>query len=440
MTSNNATNGIENRFRSANIHITRACNYRCGFCFAKNMANMTMGFEDWKPILEDLRVNQGIEKINFVGGEPLLYPDLLECCEFCRSIGFTVSIVSNGSLIDREFLEKAAGCVDWIGLSLDSTDEDTEAEVGRCDRCKGHNHIRNILRVSRMAHEFGIKVKLNITVIQQSYQQDFSEIIRIANPERVKVFQVMRLEGHNEDQFDRFAVTPEQFEQFVRRHKDIELRNGLHLVFESADDIVDSYLMLDPLGRVMRNAGNVHWTEPYDEFMARGAEASLDLDKYIRRGGIYNWDSPDGSIPVHNPEIPKSFRIAVFGVTRSGKDTAIEQAIELISQQYGIRFIHFPFIGTMRRLSEEILFKDFEETTQDEKGLLMVRYRELVSDRSRYPYVITDEHYCYPTEYGGRELHNVYTDAKFPYITQMIPGTGRRYEVMFREEFLGTYD
>ena len=423
------------RFRSANVHITGACNYSCGFCFARNLAGMTMGFEEWKPIFEDLRYNRGIDKINFAGGEPLLHPELLRCCKFCKSIGFTVSIVSNGSLIDREFLEKATGCVDWIGLSIDSTNEDTEVEAGRCDGCENRNHIGNILEVSRMAHEFGIKVKLNITVIRQSYWQDFSDIIRITDPERVKVFQVMKLEGHNEDRFDRFAVTPEQFEQFVERHQDIRLRNGLNPVFERTDDIVDSYLMLDPLGSVMRNSGNVYRTEPYGEFMAKGAEKVLDVEKYIRRGGDYDWASASGY-----PSASKSFRIAVFGVTRSGKDTAIKRAVELTSERYGIPFVHIPLIGTMRRISEDVLSKDLDDTTQEEKGLLMAKYRELISDRSKYPYVITDEHYCYPTTYGGKELHNAYTDAKFPYTIQTVPDTGREYEVMFEEEFLGIYD
>ena len=404
------------------------------------MVNTVMGFEDWKPIFEDLRNNQGIDKINFVGGEPLLYNDLIRCCQFCKSLGFTVSIVSNGSLINREFLEKASGIVDWIGLSLDSADENIEKEVGRCNHSCTTNHIRNVIKVSRMAHEFGIKIKLNITVLKQSYQQDFSEIIRIANPERVKVFQVMRLEGHNDDQFDYYAVTREQFDQFVRRHKDIELSNGLHPVFESSDDMVDSYLMLDPLGRVMRNTGNVNWTEPYEEFMAKGADNALDLKKYIDRGGIYEWDSPNGHLRVSDEEIPASFRIAVFGITRSGKDTCIKKAIELISSQYGVEFIHYPFIGTMRRLSEQYLFKDFDETTEIEKGMLMVKYREMLADRSKHPYVITDEHYCYPTTYGGKVLHNDYTDAKFPFIIKDDYKGRRTYEVMFSEEYLDVYD
>ena len=440
MNATKASTETQNRFRSANIHICSSCNYHCGFCFAKNISNGSLTFEEWKPIFEDLRYNQGIEKINFAGGEPLLYRELLRCCQFCKSIGFVVSIVSNGSLITREFLERAKGCIDWIGLSVDSTDEEIEVELGRTTRNENPTHIRNVIKVSHLVHEFGIKVKLNITVVSQSYQQDFSEIIRIVNPERVKVFQVMKLKGHNEDVFDKYAVTGEQFAQFVRRHEKIELSNNQHPVFEKTDDIVDSYLMLDPLGRVMRNSYNVFTLETYKELTDNGIDRSLDVNKYIRRGGIYAWNSSNGSAPAYDSSLPLSSRIGVFGITRSGKDLSIDRAIEEIRSKTRIGFVHYPYMATIHRMSEDILFKDFSETTQNEKGLLMVRYRDMISDRTRHPFVMTDEHYSYPTTYGGKVLHNEYTDAKFPFVLEDDKDSEQSYEVMFSDEYIDMYD
>ncbi len=399
-----------------------------------------MPFEQWRPIFDDLRFNQGIEKINFAGGEPLLYKDLLRCCEYCKSIGFTVSIVTNGSLVTEDFIRKASGSVDWIGLSVDSTDEEIESELGRCDPSHKATHIRNVIRVARLAHTFGIKVKLNITVVRQSYQQDFSELIRIINPERVKAFQVMRLEGHNGDVFDQYAITTEQFNQFIRRHENIQLSNGQGPVFESSDVIVDSYLMLDPQGNVMRNTDNVFHVESYEALTEKGINNELDLNKYIRRGGIYAWDSSDGFHQVNDSSLPCSFRIGVFGVTRSGKDFNIRETIDAIRDDVGVGFIHYPYIRTIQGMSEEVLFKDFKETTQIEKGMLMVRYRAMLSDRARHPYVITDEHYCYPTTYGGKVLHNEYTDAKFPFVIKTNEDSTQTYEVMFSDDYINMYN
>ena len=439
MNGNIVSSGNQNTFQSANIHICGACNYRCGFCFAKNLTSVTLGLEDWKKIISDLK-SKGIRKINFAGGEPLLYPYLMDCCRFCKNLGLTVSIVSNGSLMNREFFEKSKGCIDWVGLSIDSTDDYVEKEVGRCCRKQSFNHIINILRVSHLAHDFGIKVKLNITVLKQSYQQDFSEIIKQTDPERVKVFQVMKLEGHNDQCFDKFAVTDRQFAQFERIHKDIVLSNGTHPVFEKGDDMVDSYLMLDPQGQVMRNSGNTFRTENYTDVAKKGFENTLDANKYIDRGGVYPWDAPDGRIPLHDSTLPASCRMAVFGITRSGKDTIINRTIPKISDQCGLIFHHFPYMGTIGDLSERHLFKKLRETTQIEKGKLMVDYRKMVADRSRYPYLITDEHFCYPDTYGGKVLHNEYVDAKFPFIKESNDDGSQGYEVMFSDEYLDIYD
>ena len=439
MNGNIVSSGNQNTFQSANIHICGACNYRCGFCFAKNLTSVTLGLEDWKKIISDLKA-KGIGKINFAGGEPLLYPHLIECCRYCKDLGLTVSIVSNGSLIDREFFEKSKGCIDWIGLSIDSTDDYVEKEVGRCCNKHPFDHIRNVIRVSHLAHDFGIKVKLNITVLKQSYQQNFSEIIRQTDPERVKVFQVMKLEGHNDQCFDRFAITAKQFAQFERIHKNIILSNGTHPVFEKGDDMVDSYLMLDPQGQIMRNSGNRFKTQDYHEIAEKGFENSLDADKYVNRGGIYPWDAPDGRTPVHDGFLPGSCRMAVFGITRSGKDTIIRRVIPRIIEQCGLLFHHFPYMGTIGKLSEKILFKGLGKTTQIEKGMLMVEYRKMVADRSRYPYLITDEHFCYPDTYGGKILHNEYVDAKFPFVKESNDDCTQGYEVMFSDEYLDIYD
>jgi len=250
----------------------------------------------------------------------------------------------------------------------------------------------------------------------------------------------MKVEGDNDLTFDEYPITTKQFDQFRKRHENIVLSNGQKVVFEKENDMIDSYLMIDPLGRIMRNTNNVHTTEPYDEFIRKGIDKSLDVDKYVERGGIYEWDAPAEEDERYNTKLPSTARIAVFGITRSGKDTAIKETIEKIYARYGVVFKHFPFMETMQKLSEETLFKDFSETTQNEKGMLMVKYREMISDRSRYPFVITDEHYSFPETYGGKELHNEYTDAKFPFMMVEDKMHDRRFEVLFDEKYIDMYD
>jgi len=242
-----------------------------------------MNPEEWKPVLEELKA-KGIEKINFAGGEPTMYKPFLELCSLAKELGFVVSLVSNGSRIDEEMIEKMKGVVDWIGLSVDSTSNDVEKELGR--QCDGVDHIANVVKVSEMAHKAGMKVKLNITVLKQSWNSDFTELIEKVAPERLKAFKVMKVEGQNEDTFDECSITQEQWDSFVSMHGNVVLDNGEKMVFEGEGVMVDSYLMLDPIARIMINTGNEQNFRDFDELPAY---LKMIEDKYEARGALHNW-------------------------------------------------------------------------------------------------------------------------------------------------------
>ena len=125
----------EIKVQSANIHLLGECNYRCAFCFNRCLTNDYMKPKGWIPVLEYLK-KEGISKINLAGGEPLFYPFLDEIIDLIKSYDFVISIVSNGSKIDSDFLRKYMGRISWIGLSIDSPDEDDEIKIGR--HCEGN--------------------------------------------------------------------------------------------------------------------------------------------------------------------------------------------------------------------------------------------------------------------------------------------------------------
>ena len=270
-------------FRSANVHLTSCCNYRCGFCFSTKLDKRWLSANEWVPILEKLR-HSGICKINYAGGEPFLYPEIVELCKVSKRMGFMVSVVSNASLIDEDVLSDLEGSLDWLGLSVDSISEDTERKLGR--GCNGGNHIENVVSVADMAHHHKISVKLNITVVRQSVEDDFTDLICRIDPQRVKVFQMLSLRNVNPDADALYGVTDEEFESFRKRHSEIVLSNGDSLIFEDNDVMEGSYLMLDPLGRVMTNSRKILKLQNLDYLSGHWSDI-LDDWKYILRDGLY---------------------------------------------------------------------------------------------------------------------------------------------------------
>jgi len=130
-----------------------------------------------------------------------------------------------------------------------------------------------------------------------------------------------------------------------------------------------------------------------------------------------------------------SLRVAVFGIPRSGKDYNINRVIESLNT-LGLDFVHYPGVPTVRSYSLPLLGKEFTDTTIEEKGRLMDVFRRKISNRKEHPFLIQDEHYCFPTLYGGKPLVNEYTMAKFPYELKRCAECSGEYEVVLKEEWI----
>ena len=211
--------------KAVNWHCFKACNYACRFCYARFedlMGTPPMTERDGCKLLDEL-AHQGVEKINFVGGEPMLHPHIRAWIVHAKSVGMVTSIVSNGTGIDREFLEAMSDHLDWVGLSIDASNDILHAQLGRGR--KGEikrgvsGHLRRTLPVADLLHEFGVGVKLNTVVTDLNKDDDMSQIVRRIRPHRWKIFQALRIDGENEEDIGELEVADRAFETYVERHQ-----------------------------------------------------------------------------------------------------------------------------------------------------------------------------------------------------------------------------
>lgn len=271
--------------KSVNWHITNRCNYSCNFCFAQNLGKNEVSFEEGLLILNKLS-EAGIKKINFAGGEPLLHPRLPEYCEKAKSLGMTVAITTNGSRLNREMIRCLAENVDWIALSVDSCLDTVEAAMGRG---RGE-HVTNALNSAFLIHEAGIHLKVNTTVTSLTWQENMKPLIRMMEPDRWKVMQMLVVDGENDTSSVGLEVTNAQFREFAERHRSICLGPGVYPIFETAEDLEGSYFMITPDGQVMSNKGRKIQCYNLDYVLENGIDNIVDSKKYLDRGGIYNWN------------------------------------------------------------------------------------------------------------------------------------------------------
>lgn len=279
-----------------NFHLWQPCNMACRYCFAQ--------FDDQVPRLlrdkADLRARAmmvvraaaeaGIDKLTFVGGEPTLCPWLGDLLQLASCLGMVPMVVTNGSRLDKRWLGQYGEHLHWVALSVDSLDPSTNRVIGRTVGAAKAPDAEHYLGLFELLGSAGVRTKMNTVVSAMNWKEDFRSFLLRTRPARWKVFQALPIQGENDSAFPEFSVSKAQFRAFVARHD--ELASTLTVAAESNDDMLGSYLMVDPLGRFVTNLGGIYryskpiWSVGWD---AAIAGAQVDASKFIRRGGLYNW-------------------------------------------------------------------------------------------------------------------------------------------------------
>ncbi|QNA44284.1 viperin family antiviral radical SAM protein [Lacibacter sediminis] len=279
---------------SVNFHLWEPCNMRCKFCFATfqdvKQSVLPKGHLPKEQALEV--VSQlaafGFEKITFAGGEPTLCPWLPELITKAKEAGMTTMLVTNGSRLSDYFLRTNKGKLDWIALSIDSLNSTTNLLTGRAVVGLRPLQLSYYKELSDKIKFFGYGLKINTVVSRVNFTEDMNQFIRYANPIRWKVFQVLPMIGQNDDRINDLIITVLDFRTFLDRHS--ELKDIL--VPESNEQIKGSYVMVDPAGRFFDNSTGTHnYSQPILEVGIKAAfsEVNYNLEKFIERGGKYDW-------------------------------------------------------------------------------------------------------------------------------------------------------
>lgn len=279
---------------SVNFHLWEPCNMRCKFCFATfRDVKQTILPKGHLPKKQALKVvqelaNAGFKKITFAGGEPTLCPWLPELIQVAKANGLTTMVVSNGSKLTERFLEQNKAYLDWIAISIDSLDSNTNLKIGRAITGKKTLTKEYYIDLIKKVRYYRYGVKINTVVNAYNYKEDFNTFINQTNPKRWKVLQVLPMKGQNDDKVDEFKISETQFSEFISRHKNIQ-----YIVPEYNDDITNSYVMVDPAGRFFSNQAGTHdYSEPILDIGVKEAFESRNYNysKFISRKGFYNWD------------------------------------------------------------------------------------------------------------------------------------------------------
>jgi len=275
-----------------NWHITEACNYRCRYCYAHwegNGRELVHNAEASERMLQELwhffrpanNANplhrhmdwQGV-RLNLAGGEPLLYPDRVsQIIQAASEIGFTTSLITNGSALSLGLAKRLAPHLSMLGISLDSGLALTNQEIGRHDRNGNLLQLGQLEEVIKEAQCCNprLRFKLNTVVNASNCQENLSSLVRRLSPERWKVLRMLPVVTND------LAISDADFHCFVARHQSL----GSILCVEDNAEMVDSYVMIDPHGCFFQNAlgrSSYRYSPPIPDVGVEAAFAATGTD------------------------------------------------------------------------------------------------------------------------------------------------------------------
>jgi GTP 3',8-cyclase len=151
------------QFRKLRVSLTRACNFGCTYCaadgkpVADNQHTSVATFCDW---IQRLLAHVPIANIRLTGGEPTLYPELVELVASLVVItDAEISMTTNGYAMASLALSLREAGLTSVNISLDAANPEIFAAMG------GRSYAAVIAGIEASG-AVGLRVKLNATIMR----------------------------------------------------------------------------------------------------------------------------------------------------------------------------------------------------------------------------------------------------------------------------------
>ena len=253
------TVGFKPGERNVFFHILTACNLSCRHCYINKrqhgentLSKETM--EKWLTLFADPGKKTNII---FLGGEPTLHTDLPSAVQKAKSLGFNVTVDSNGYLF-HDFLEKTSPeHLDFLSFSLDGPDAATNDPI----RGKGVFEVCVANIEKAVAKGFNVSVIFTVSKVNLS---TLAGMVPLLISLKVKKFfiQVIGLRGNSAESNceETLQVSREQWLATVPGVARLAAEQGIHVTYPQvflgpdeeflcAGNVAENYFIF-PNGRV----------------------------------------------------------------------------------------------------------------------------------------------------------------------------------------------
>ncbi len=165
------------KFEFIQVEPTNRCNFKCSFCCGRHQIQGDMAPATLHNILQyfdDCKVLQLQGE-----GEPLLHPDFFEFAGLAREKGIGVSIVTNGSLLHENNVQRIIETgIERIDCSIDSADSKIYAELRGFELEKTIAGIENLVRLKSKLRLAKPAIGLSVIVMRKT-MNSIMDLVRL---------------------------------------------------------------------------------------------------------------------------------------------------------------------------------------------------------------------------------------------------------------------
>lgn len=198
------------------ISLTERCNLRCFYCMPAEgiVLRDKAEFMSSEEVihLAKVFVDLGVTKIRLTGGEPLIKKDIANIINQLGELPISLSLTSNGILVDRHLdVFKKAG-INKLNISLDTLIEERFNLITR------RNAFTKVMDNIFLLLKNGFKVKINVVLMRGENEDEIVDFIEWTKdlPLDIRFIEFMPFLGNNWD--DKKKIPHEEVLHIVSSH------------------------------------------------------------------------------------------------------------------------------------------------------------------------------------------------------------------------------
>ena len=154
--------------RSVYFHITEKCGHSCNFCYAKfGLGDFCHAeFPNIKRIIDTVS-NVGVKNISFVGGDPVLHPDIFEILQYTRTTTImSVILMTNTARIPDVKIKDVAPFVDVVMIPIHG---DNAIQHDNISKLNGS--YEDLIKAAKEYQDNGVKIEVAVNITPQTFNQ-----------------------------------------------------------------------------------------------------------------------------------------------------------------------------------------------------------------------------------------------------------------------------